>query len=71
MAASVGRGMAMYASPRESLVSMILGCASDKTVLERLLPQKCFLGCTRDVSVARCLSDPQPNPSDRSQPSDT
>ncbi len=49
MTASVGREMAMYASRFRSLVSMIPRLVSAKTVLELLLPQKCFLGVLCDV----------------------
>ncbi len=43
MTASVGRGMAMYVCPHESLRSMLLGFASDNAVIKPLLPQKCSL----------------------------
>ena len=43
MTASVGRGMAMYASLVVSLGSMLLGFASNNAVIKLPLPQKCSL----------------------------
>ncbi len=43
MTASVGTGMAMYASPPKSPRSMLLEFASDNAVIELPLPQKCSL----------------------------
>jgi len=60
MTASVGRGIAMNASQFWSLESILPRCVSNNTVLEWLLPQKCFLLC-----LARCLSALQPDPSGR------
>ena len=53
----IGRGMAMCASLSWSLESILLGFASDNTMLELLLPQKCSR-----LYLGRFLSRRQPIP---------